>query len=87
MLFSHLKKWTAKAGLPPITIHGLRHSNASHLISLGIPITVISRRLGHRSPKVTLDIYSHMYQEDESGVGDILDKMLNVGQSAVSAKK
>jgi len=86
-IYERLTKWSKLAGIRPINVHGLRHSNASYLISLGIPITVISRRLGHKNPKITLDTYSHMYREDESNVADILAKALNVGQSVVKKNK
>lgn len=42
------------------TLHSLRHSHASWLIAQGVPLTVIQRRLGHESIKVTSDIYGHL---------------------------
>ena len=40
-------------------IHCLRHTRASHLISAGFPIPEVSRILGHSSPAVTMEIYTH----------------------------
>jgi integrase len=40
--------------------HDLRHSHASWLISRNVPLTVIQRRLGHSSIKVTSDLYGHL---------------------------
>jgi integrase len=40
--------------LPPIRLHDLRHSHASHLIDAGVNVKVISERLGHGSIQVTL---------------------------------
>lgn len=61
-------RYTALAGIKQIRIHDLRHSHASMLIHLGVPITVISKRLGHSSVKMTLERYSHCYAggEDEA---------------------
>ena len=61
-------KYTELAGIKHIRIHDLRHSHASMLIHLGVPITVISKRLGHSSVKMTLERYSHCYSggEDEA---------------------
>lgn len=47
------------AGLHRVSLHSLRHSHASELLSQGVPITAVSERLGHASPNITLSIYSH----------------------------
>lgn len=86
-LADRLIKWSQDAGIKHINIHGLRHSHASYLISLGVPITVISKRLGHKTPKITLDTYSHMYDSDESSVADIMEEKMDVGQCVVTQKK
>ena len=59
-------KYTADAGLKSIRIHDLRHSHASMLIQLNVPITAISKRLGHSSVKMTLERYSHCYSDADS---------------------
>lgn len=52
---------TAKlAGIKIIRLHDLRHSNASLLYSLGVPVKEISERLGHANIQTTLDIYTHI---------------------------
>lgn len=48
-----------------IKIHDFRHSHATFLLSNGIPITVISKRLGHTDISMTLYVYSHLIPEDE----------------------
>ena len=48
----------ARAGLPPeFTPHSLRHCYASIALAKGIPITEVSRWLGHKSIAVTHEIY------------------------------
>ena len=61
----HLHSDAKKAGVPEIRIHDLRHSHASLLISHGVPITAISKRLGHSTVQQTLQTYSHMMPTDE----------------------
>jgi integrase len=51
-----------KAKLPHVTIHSLRHSFASALIMQGAPVTEVASLLGHSSPTVTLNVYSHWFQ-------------------------
>lgn len=41
-------------------IHDLRHSHAAYLLSHGVPLLAVSRRLGHGSPMVTGMIYAHV---------------------------
>lgn len=53
-----------KLALGNVTIHSLRHTAASLLVSLGAPILDVSRVLGHASAKMTLDIYGHSYSEN-----------------------
>ncbi len=47
------------AGLKGTSLHSLRHSHSSVLRSLGVPLPVVSKRLGHTTPVVTASIYSH----------------------------
>ena len=50
-------------GLPAIGPHGLRHSVATELGEQGVPLTVVSKLLGHSSTRVTGDVYSHVFDE------------------------
>ena len=63
----------ARASVKRIRIHDLRHSCASLLISEGISIVAVSKRLGHASVTQTLNTYSHMMPEDVSKIIDIFD--------------
>jgi integrase len=46
--------------MPEIRSHDLRHTAASLMLNLGIPVIIVSRRLGHSRPSITLDIYGHL---------------------------
>lgn len=59
-------------GLPPLGFHDLRHTFASHLIRGGMDPVRASRQLGHARPSITLDIYSHLFDEAR-GLDDIRD--------------
>lgn len=50
----------AKAKLPSIRFHDLRHTAATLLLELGIPAKVVSERLGHSSISITADVYQHV---------------------------
>ena len=44
------------------TFHALRHTHASMLIRAGVDILTVSKRLGHSSPAITLNVYGHVLQ-------------------------
>jgi integrase len=46
--------------LPRIRFHDLRHTHASLLIMAGVPIKVVSERLGHSHPAFTMHTYQHL---------------------------
>lgn len=50
------------------TFHVLRHTHVSHLISAGIDVVRLSKRIGHTDISTTLDVYAHLFdaREDKS---------------------
>lgn len=55
-----LARLLGRAELPSVTFHALRHSCASLLLSLGVPVPVVSQILGHATATQTLGTYSHL---------------------------
>ena len=68
-------EYCVKAGIKKIRIHDLRHSHASLLLSNGVPITVISKRLGHSTIQMTLNTYAHLIPEDEDKAINMLNSL------------
>lgn len=54
-----------QSGLPPIRLHDVRHSYVTTLIAAGVPLKVVSQRVGHASPMVTMTIYQHVLPGDD----------------------
>lgn len=50
----------ARTSLPRIRLHDLRHTHASLLVQAGVPIKVVSERLGHAHPGFTMATYQHV---------------------------
>jgi integrase len=48
------------AGVPVIRFHDLRHSHASLLLAAGTPVLDVSKRIGHASAAMTLNVYGHV---------------------------
>lgn len=50
----------AKLDLPRLRLHDLRHTHATLLLKAGVPIKVVSERLGHATPGFTMATYQHV---------------------------
>jgi integrase len=70
-----LKKYERVANVTPIRIHDFRHSHASFLLSSGIPITAVSKRLGHKNAQITLQIYAHSLPSDNDAISSALERI------------
>ncbi len=64
------------AGLPDIRFHDLRHTAASLMLNNGIPLIVVSRRLGHAQPSITLDVYGHLIPGKQQEAASLMDELL-----------
>lgn len=72
-----LERHCKHAGIPTISIHGLRHTHASLLLFAGVSIASVARRLGHASMTTTQKTYLHIIQELESKDVDIIMRLLS----------
>ena len=63
--------------LPPVSLHSLRHTNATLMIAGGANIRTVSSRLGHAQTSTTSNIYAHAIQSASAAASEILKDMLN----------
>ena len=59
------------------TLHDFRHFYASVLIEGGASVKRVQRRLGHAKPSITLDLYVHLWEDDEDDTAELIDKTLS----------
>ncbi len=71
-----LARHCKNAGIPVISVHGLRHTHASILLFAGVSIASVARRLGHSNITTTQKTYLHIIQELESRDIDIIMRSL-----------
>ena len=71
-LRDELRKFLKRYGLPIISVHGLRHTHASILFEAGIEAKQIADRLGHSRIQTTLDMYTHINDNQRHAVADRL---------------
>ena len=69
-------KYVAKIGLPVINFHGLRHTNATLLISQNIDVAVVAARLGHAQITTTYNFYVHPIISHNRIAGNVLQNLL-----------
>lgn len=60
-----LKRIFKELNIEPITMHKLRHTQASYLIAKGVPLQVVAKRLGHSDTNMIQRVYGHLLQETE----------------------
>jgi integrase len=58
-----------------VSLHALRHTHASSLIAAGVDILTISRRLGHASPSITLDVYGHLFKNTDDRAAVVIEAL------------
>ena len=66
-----------KAGIPEISIHGLRHTHASLLLYAGVSIAGVSKRLGHATITTTENTYLHIIKELETQDNTLIKQHLS----------
>jgi integrase len=65
-----VRRIAKKAGFSRVSLHTLRHSHGSQLLSAGVPLPVVSKRLGHTDIYTTARIYAHALQSDEAAAAE-----------------
>ncbi len=64
-----------KLGLPRIRVHDLRHISLSLLAGAGVPVKDLQRRAGHSTPRMTLEVYTHVLSDSERQAAQMLDRL------------
>ena len=59
-----------------VQFHALRHTHASTLIRARVDVLTISRRLGHSSASMTLDIYGHLMEGADAAAAKAIEGVL-----------
>ena len=72
-LTKHLKL----AGLPYLTLHAFRHTHASLLLNAGISYKELQQRLGHSTLAMTMDTYSHLFDDTEKEAVNFFEKAMS----------
>ena len=78
--YARMKKILAKAGLPNMRFHDLRHTFATHALTSGVDAKTLSGILGHTKTSFTLDTYTHvtgdMHRRASEIVGGFMEELM-----------
>jgi len=64
------------AGLPVIRFHDLRHTHATLLIKEGVPVKVVSERLGHATTAFTIETYQHVLPGMQADAANLFGQLI-----------
>jgi integrase len=67
-----------RAEVTRIRLHDLRHTAATLLLRAGVPVHVVSERLGHASTSITMDVYAHSLRDQRSGAADAIASAIDL---------
>jgi len=69
--------------IPEAGLHSFRHSNASMMDALAVPMKVRQQRLGHSDIRLTMNVYTHVASEDDARTAEQIARVLwsNVAKS------
>ena len=70
----------ADLGLGDLVPHDLRHTAASLAISAGASVKAVQRMLGHSSAQITLDRYTHLFEDDLESLAESMDVRYGAAQ-------
>jgi len=74
------RKFIKRNNLPKVSIHSLRHTNATLLIANGTDLRTVSKRLGHSNMTTTGNIYTHAIQTADERAAETLGDILTPAQ-------
>ncbi|WP_462366175.1 site-specific integrase, partial [Streptococcus pneumoniae] len=74
-----IQRYSELANVKRIQGKGLRHSNASYLINeFNVSVLILSKRLGHSSPEITLKHYSHLWRGADESIAEIMSGNISI---------
>jgi integrase len=74
-VYEAFRRIVHNAGVPTIRFHDLRHTHGSLLIQNGIPVKVVSERLGHANIAHTMQTYQHLLPGMQSDAADATERL------------
>jgi integrase len=74
------RRLLARADLPRVRFHDLRHTYATLALRDGVPVKVVSETLEHASITLTLDTYSHVLPDMQDDAAARMERLLGAAE-------
>jgi integrase len=74
----NFKSILKKAGLKDIKFHSLRHTYATRLFEVGVPIKTVQALMGHSDITTTMNIYTHVMPEQKAKAVEKIDNLFKI---------
>lgn len=74
-VYEAFRRVVHNAGIPAIRFHDLRHTHGSLLIKDGIPVKVVSERLGHADIAFTMQTYQHVLPDMQADAATATERL------------
>jgi integrase len=75
------RKALGDSAVPVIRLHDLRHTHATLLLLAGVPVHVVSERLGHASPVITMQVYAHVLPGSQREAAELFASLIERGKA------
>jgi integrase len=76
-----------RAGVPRIRLHDIRHTHGTLLIKAGVPVKVVSERLGHGNPAFTIDTYQHVLPGMQAEAARTYEQLINEARPGTAGRR
>ena len=70
------RETVARVGVRAIRLHDARHTAATLQLRAGVPVKVVTQRLGHADVAVTMRVYQHVTAQDDRAAAEALGRAL-----------
>lgn len=77
IITSWFSKFIKKTDLPHVSVHSLRHTAASIMLSRGIPINTVAEILGHSMCSTTLNMYGHSMDKNKKLAASLMARIMD----------
>ena len=74
--YSILRKLLKKYNMDAVSLHSLRHTNATIMIEAGVDLKTTSARLGHSQTSTTMNIYVHEIKSAQEQAAETISRAL-----------
>jgi integrase len=87
LLSDAFRRLVQTSGLPYIRLHDLRHTHATLLLKAGVPIKVVSERLGHSTPGFTMATYQHVLPGMQAEAAALFGKLIQAPRTSTASTR